>query len=85
MKSEDVDKVIAEALAESKRQSKWHRPKHSTSTETARKILNTVFMIGFVAAVVIYFAMPENKTLFFCVGFGSIILKLIEFYLRFVL
>lgn len=85
MKQEDVDKIIAEALAESKNESKkkWHKGKSSDSIKTARKVLNWIFMIGFVAAIFIYFAMPDQKILFFSVGFGAVVLKLIEFYLRF--
>lgn len=85
MKQEDVDKIIAEALAESKNESKkkWHKGKSSDSIKTARKVLNWIFMIGFIAAIIIYFAMPDQKILFFSVGFGAVVLKLIEFYLRF--
>lgn len=85
MKQEDVDKIIAEALAESKNESKkkWHKGKSSDSIKTARKVLNWIFMIGFVAAIIIYFAMPDQKILFFSIGFGAVVLKLIEFYLRF--
>lgn len=85
MKQEDVDKIIAEALAESKNESKkkWHKGKSSDSIKTARIVLNWIFMIGFVAAIIIYFAMPDQKILFFSVGFSAVVLKLIEFYLRF--
>ena len=86
MNQEDVDKIIAEAVAESKKESrkKWHKRKSSSSNvETARKVLNWAFMVGFVAAVVIYFALPEQRVLFFCIGFGAVALKLVEFYLRF--
>lgn len=86
MNQEDVDRIIAEAVAESKKESlkKWHKGKSSSSNiETARKVLNWTFMVGFVAAVVIYFALPEQRVLFFSIGFGAVALKLIEFYLRF--
>lgn len=86
MNQEDVDKIIAEAVAESKNKSrkKWHQGKSSThNVETIRRVLNWVFMIGFVAAIVIYFALPEQRVLFFSIGFGAIALKLVEFYLRF--
>lgn len=85
MKSEDIDKIIAEAVNDSKKQSRWHRPNRgrSTSIQTLRNVLNTVFMLGFVAALVVYFVWPEQKPLFFGIGFGAIIVKLIEFYLRF--
>ena len=86
MKQEDIDKIIAEAVAESKNSNrkKWHKGKSSSDgIQTARRVLNWAFMISFVAAVTIYFAFPEEKALFFGVGFGAVVLKLIEFYLRF--
>lgn len=86
MNQEDVDKIIAEAVAESKNESrkKWHKSKSSNhNVETARRILNWVFMVGFVVAVVTYFVLPEQRVLFFSIGFGAIALKLVEFYLRF--
>lgn len=85
MQQDEIDKIIAEAVASSKKQSKWHRPnqKKSDAILRARQILNAIFMIGFVAAVVIYFAMPESRILFFSVGFGAMALKIVEFILRF--
>lgn len=85
MTQEEIDKIIADAVADSKAKStsKWHKRKNNNTILTARKVLNWTFMTGFVIALIIYFAFPEQKTLFFCVGFGSVVLKLIEFYLRF--
>ena len=85
MKSEDIDKIIAEAVNDSKKQSRWHRPERGrpTSIQSLRNVLNTVFMLGFVAALVVYFLWPEQKVLFFGIGFGAILIKLVEFYLRF--
>jgi len=85
VKSNEIDKIIADAVNESKRESKWHRPSkgNSTSILTARRVLNTLFMAGFILTIIIYFVFPENKILFFSFGFGSMILKIIEFYLRF--
>jgi hypothetical protein len=86
MNQEDVDKIIAEAVAESKKESqkKWHKGKSSNhNVGTARRVLNWVFMVGFVAAIIIYFLLPEQRVLFFSIGFGSIAVKLVEFYLRF--
>ncbi|MBO4673495.1 MAG: hypothetical protein J5616_04020 [Bacteroidaceae bacterium] len=86
MNQEDVDKIIAEAIAESKAESKkkWHKGKsQSSQVDTARKVLNWAFMLGFAVAIVIYFALPDQRVLFFSVGFGAIALKLVEFYLRF--
>ncbi len=85
MKADEIDKIIADAVNESKRQSRWHRPTSGRTgkVDVARRWLNTLFMIGFVATIIVYFVFPEQKTLFFAIGFGSILLKLIEFYLRF--
>lgn len=87
MNQEDVDKIIAEAVAESKNESrkKWHKGKSSSndSVATTRRVLNWTFMLAFAAAIIIYFVLPEQRTLFFCVGFGAVVLKLVEFYLRF--
>lgn len=84
-----MDKLIADAVADSKKSSKWHRPEGKgmsrEKVERMRRILNAVFMIGFVACVIIYFAFPENKVLFFSVGFGAMIIKIIEFVIRFML
>lgn len=86
MKQDEVDKIIADAVAESRRarRKRWRGGSSSSNgVLTARKVLNWAFMLGFLAAVVIYFALPEERTLFFCVGFSAIVLKLVEFYLRF--
>ncbi|MBR3531850.1 MAG: hypothetical protein IKN83_10840 [Bacteroidaceae bacterium] len=85
MKTEDIDKIIAESLEKEKKASKWHRPEKKKSDKMAqvRQVLNAVFMLGFLAAVIIYFAMPENRMLFFCVGFGAMAVKIVEFIIRF--
>lgn len=86
MQQDEVDKIIAEAVASSKKESKWHRPSgKSLKIQRARQVLNALFMIGFIAAIIIYILQwnSHDKTLFFCVGFGSMILKIIEFILRF--
>lgn len=90
MKTEDIDKIIAEALEADKQKGagRKHRGKplsshRSDTILTVRKVLNIVFIIGFLAAVIIYFALPDQRVLFFCVGFGSMFLKIIEFFLRF--
>ena len=85
MQQDEVDKIIAEAVASSKKQSKWNRPdkKKADTILRARQILNAVFMLGAIAAVIIYFALPENRMLHFSVGFGAIAVKIAEFILRF--
>ncbi|OKZ23732.1 MAG: hypothetical protein BHV77_07200 [Bacteroides sp. 43_108] len=87
MNTEDIDKIIADALEEDKKKKHKSRIKSGKGSSDgiliARKILNIVFMIGFVAAIIIYFVYPDNKPLFFCVGFGAMLLKITEFFLRF--
>ena len=56
MQQSDVDKIIADAIAESKNSSRHHRHPKKDGVKIARQVLNGVFMAGFVAAVVIYFA-----------------------------
>lgn len=87
MKSDEIDKIIAEAL-EADKQSRHHSHRRRTTTDTRaiiRRVLNITFMVGFLAAIIIYFAWPEQRLLFFCVGFGAIFIKLIEFFIRFML
>ncbi len=82
MKEEEIDKIIAESLAESK-QRKWKRPSDRRKrVEQWRNLLNLAFMLGFAAAIIIYFAWPEQRVLFFSVGFGAMLLKIVEFVLR---
>jgi hypothetical protein len=85
MKADEIDEIIANAVAESKGKSVKanNRKKNSSAVLKARSVLNILFMLGFLAAIIIYFAMPEQKALFFTVGFGALLLKLIEFALRF--
>lgn len=80
MNSEEIDKIIAEAIA----QDKGRKPRNSRATiDKVRKVLNVLFMLGFLAAVIIYFVMPADRALFFYVGFGAMFLKIVEFLLRF--
>lgn len=53
------------------------------NTDKLRNILNILFMIGALAAVIIYFAFPEDRHLFLYVSGGAIFLKLMEFFIRF--
>ena len=85
MKADEVDKIIAEALEKDRQQhsrSKGSRNKRD-AIQTARNVLNIIFMVGFLAAIVVYFAVPENRILFFSLGFGAMLIKIVEFFLRF--
>lgn len=93
MKTDDIDQIIAEALEKEKggKHKRWHRPSQDDRKEQEkrerimrwRNILNALFMLGFVIAILLYFASPANRTAFFCVGFGAMALKIVEFVLRF--
>lgn len=90
MKTEEIDRIIAEALEAEKNKGNGRKRKgkalstHSGNTVLRiRNILNVVFIIGFVAAVIIYFTLPDQRLLFFSVGFGAMLLKIVEFFLRF--
>ncbi|KAA6336168.1 hypothetical protein EZS27_015669 [termite gut metagenome] len=47
-----------------------------------RNILNILFLIGALAAVIVYFAVDDKKT-FLYIGLGAMFFKLIEFFIRF--
>lgn len=85
MKADEVDKIIAEALEKDRQQHASRRNTRSKrdGIQTARKVLNIIFMVGFFAAVIVYFALPDNRVLFFSLGFGSMLIKIVEFILRF--
>ncbi len=85
MKADEVDKIISEALEKDRQQRSYRRSGRSKkdSIQTVRKVLNIIFMIGFLAAIIVYFAIPENRILFFCLGFGAMLIKIVEFFLRF--
>lgn len=50
---------------------------------TVRMILNTIFMIGAIASVIIYFAFPDERGLFTIVIMSSLVVKIVEFFIRF--
>lgn len=48
-----------------------------------RTILNLLFLIGAVASVILYFALGDDRTLFFYVCGASLFLKMMEIFIRF--
>lgn len=54
------------------------------SIDTVRKVLNTIFMIGAVVTIILYFTKTENQgsSAFFIVGISSLVVKIVEFILR---
>ena len=87
MKTEEIDQIIANAVAESKGkktdESEKTPKKKSFDIDKLRSVINYVFIIGFIATIILYFLFPDNKALFFSVGFGSLALKVVEYLLRF--
>lgn len=83
MRQDEIDQIIAEALEKEKGKGRHHRRPKGEKVRQARQVLNILFMLGFVAAIAIYFLLPEQRPLFFSVGFAAVLLKIIEFVLRF--
>ena len=50
-----------------------------------RAVLNVLFMIGALISFILYFALGEDKTVFFYVCGASLFLKMMEFVFRFFL
>lgn len=50
-----------------------------------RAVLNVIFMIGAVASFILYFALGDDKTIFFYVCGASLFVKMMEFVFRFFL
>lgn len=48
-----------------------------------RNLLNTLFLIGFVIALILYISMPDNRTPFLVVCFISMAIKIAEYIVRF--
>lgn len=54
-------------------------------TDRIRAVLNVLFMIGALISFILYFALGEDKTVFFYVYGASLFLKMMEFVFRFFL
>lgn len=88
MKTDEIDRIIAEALEQEKNNHKGkinQKSNKNLQIKKIRKLLNAIFMIGFLLAVIVYFIWPEQKILFFSLGFSSMIIKIAEFIIRFTL
>ena len=48
-----------------------------------RNLLNTLFLVGFVIALILYISMPDNRTAFLVVCGISMVIKIAEYYVRF--
>lgn len=83
MNAEEIDKIIEEAQSADKKLGK--SSKKEFPTEKVRAVLNALFIIAAVATVVVYFMKPDDKALFYMVGFGALGIKIVEFIIRFTL
>ena len=48
-----------------------------------RNLLNSLFLIGFLVALILYFAIPEDRTAFLVVSFITMGIKIAEYIVRF--
>lgn len=85
MNADEVDKIIAEALAESKGKKYKRRNEKSKSfnKDKVRRILNMIFMIGAILTFILYFILPEHKVVSFTIGGISLFIKIVDYFLRF--
>ena len=48
-----------------------------------RNLLNSLFLVGFLIALILYFAIPENRTAFLAVSIITMGIKIAEYIVRF--
>ena len=48
-----------------------------------RNLLNSLFLLGFLGALILYIAIPEDRTAFLAVCFVSMAIKIAEYIVRF--
>jgi hypothetical protein len=48
-----------------------------------RNLLNTLFLVGFLVALILYISIPEDRTAFLAVCFISMAIKVAEYIVRF--
>lgn len=48
-----------------------------------RNILNTLFLVGALASIIIYYTVDDKKVFFYVCG-ATIFVKLMEFFIRFI-
>lgn len=76
MNREEIEKLIEESAANSRKKSRW-------STDTVRNVLNTLFLLCGLIGVILYFALPEQRITGMGIVAIGLFLKVIEFFLRF--
>ena len=79
MNREEIERIIDEAAQNERNKKK------SINTDTVRTWLNALFLIAAVVGLVLYFAWPEKHIVGMATVEGSMLLKVVEFMLRFLL
>lgn len=80
MNNEERERIIEEALAQA-----HGKRKLSLSREQIRRVLNALFLIGATIGLVVYFALPLYSVYGLCIIFVAMLLKMVEFFIRFML
>lgn len=77
MNREEIEKLVEESAHQARKQRK------SPSTDQIRKVLNTLFLILALIGIICYFAIPDNRWIGIGIVGSGMILKVIEFFIRF--
>ncbi len=80
MNNEERERIIEEALAQA-----HGKRKYSLSREQVRRVLNALFLIGAAIGLVVYFALPLYSIYGLCIIYVALLLKMVEFFIRFML
>ena len=64
-------------------QRKEHQKTIVMKRKDLRNLLNTLFLVGFVVALILYISMPDNRMPFLVVSFIAMAIKIAEYIVRF--
>ncbi len=77
MDREEIEKLIEETAR------KERARRGGLSVDSARKVLNVLFLACAAVGLVLYFALPDRHLVGICVIGAGMFLKIVEFFLRF--
>lgn len=77
MNREEIERLVEESANQSRKR------RNGVSTDKIRLVLNTLFLTAAAAGLVCYFAIPQNRWIGLAILGGGMILKVIEFFIRF--
>lgn len=80
MKREEIEKILEESGRQARNE---HR--RGLNRDKIRNLLNLLFLAGAAIGVVLYFALPESRFTGLSIIGVAMLLKVIEFFLRFML